>query len=104
MARLDDDTYTREDYYANPSEYYSTFTEKVILPTEGSDDAEDQIALHLTGLINGVGWQSGFPRTMTNKDIENLLSASSGEQRLSAIQDVSCDMKVGSLDPQVTDV
>ena len=29
MARLDDDTYNREDYYANSSEYYSTFTEKV---------------------------------------------------------------------------
>jgi hypothetical protein len=29
MARLDDGTYSREDYYANPSEYHSTFTEKV---------------------------------------------------------------------------
>jgi hypothetical protein len=29
MARLDNDTYDRQDYYANPSEYYSTFSEKV---------------------------------------------------------------------------
>jgi hypothetical protein len=29
MARLDNDSYDRRDYYANPSEYYSTFSEKV---------------------------------------------------------------------------
>lgn len=29
MARLDNDTYDRQDYYSNPSEYYSTFSEKV---------------------------------------------------------------------------
>jgi len=58
--------------------------------------ADDQIAPHLTGLINGVGWQSGFPRTMTQRDIDGLLASSDGELRLSAIQDVSCDMKVSS--------
>jgi len=56
--------------------------------------ADDQIAPHLTGLINGVGWQSGFPRTMTQRDIDGLLASSDGELRLAAIQDVSCDMKV----------
>jgi hypothetical protein len=57
--------------------------------------ADDQIAPHLTGLINGVGWQSGFPRTMTQRDIDGLLASSDGELRLAAIQDVSCDLKVG---------
>jgi len=56
--------------------------------------ANDQIAPHLTGLINGVGWQSGFPRTMTQRDIDGLLASSNGELRLAAIQDVSCDLKV----------
>jgi alpha-aminoadipic semialdehyde synthase len=96
MARLDNDTYNREDYYANPSEYYSTFTEKVCKYTRMSDNmADDQIAPHLTGLINGVGWQSGFPRTMTQRDIDGLLASSNGELRLAALQDVSCDLKVG---------
>jgi len=95
MARLDNDTYSREDYYANPSEYYSTFAEKVYQCTCMSDYmADDQIATHLTGLINGVGWQSGFPRTMTQRDIDGLLASSDGELRLAAIQDVSCDLKV----------
>jgi alpha-aminoadipic semialdehyde synthase len=94
MSRLDDDTYTRENYYANPSEYYSTFTEKVTSSTPAVYNANEQIAPYLTGLINGVGWQSGFPRTMTNRDIENLVSASNGDMRLAAIQDVSCDLKV----------
>lgn len=59
-----------------------------------NDLANDQIAPHLTGLINGVGWQSGFPRTMTQRDVDGLLASSNGELRLAAIQDVSCDLKV----------
>jgi beta-lactamase class A len=62
--------------------------------------ADDQIAPHLTGLINGVGWQSGFPRTMTQRDIDGLLASSDGDIRLAAIQDVSCDLKV-SLTPKL---
>ena len=53
-----------------------------------------EIAPYLTGLINGVGWQSGFPRTMTVRDIDHLVESSHGEMRLAAIQDVSCDIKV----------
>jgi hypothetical protein len=49
----------------------------------------DQIAPHLTTLINGVGWQSGFPRLMsTGEEIEGLV----------AIQDISCDLGVRQSD------
>jgi alpha-aminoadipic semialdehyde synthase len=96
MARLDDGTYDRQDYYANPSEYYSTFPETVSssLLFRQILSLTDQVGPYLTGLINGVGWQSGFPRTMTRRDIDQLVESSGGEMRLVAIQDVSCDLKV----------
>lgn len=53
-----------------------------------------QVAPYLTTLVNGVGWQSGFPRTVTNRDIQALIERSGGEPRLAAVQDVSCDLKV----------
>lgn len=56
--------------------------------------ADGQTAPYLTTLINGVGWQSGFPRTMTNRDFQSLIDQSGGEPRLAAVQDVSCDLKV----------
>jgi alpha-aminoadipic semialdehyde synthase len=95
MARLDNDTYDRKDYYANPSEYYSKFADKVRLSVVISIPMlTRKIAPYLTGLVNGVGWQTGSPRTMTQRDIENLVSSSKGSMRLAAIQDVSCDLKV----------
>lgn len=61
-----------------------------------------QIAPCITTLINGVGWQSGFPRTMTNRDIQQLIvAAPAGETRLAAVQDVSCDLKVSPPQPWI---
>lgn len=53
-----------------------------------------QIAPYLTTLINGLGWQAGYPRTMTVADIDQLVTV--GDQKLVAIQDVSCDLGVSS--------
>jgi alpha-aminoadipic semialdehyde synthase len=79
-----DGTYDRDDYYRSPKLYRSVFAQKV-RPMEPAD----QIAPHLTTLINGVGWQSGFPRLMsTGEEIKGLV----------AIQDISCDLGVRQSD------
>ena len=59
------------------------------------DHDDCQIAPYLTTLINGAGWQNGFPRVITNADMEGLIQQSGGKPKLVAIQDVTCDIRVG---------
>ncbi|KAL7421814.1 hypothetical protein Q5752_003585 [Cryptotrichosporon argae] len=73
-----DGRYSRPDYYASPHLYRSRFIEKV--------------ASHITTLINGAGWQSGFPRLLSDEDMRRYAN---GEQKIVAVQDISCDLKGG---------
>ena len=57
----------------------------------------EQIAPHLTTLINGSGWQTGFPPILSNSDMDHLLNSTSEPHKLVAIQDVTCDIKVTHL-------
>jgi alpha-aminoadipic semialdehyde synthase len=81
-AYLVDDAgrYDREAYYANPASFHSNFS--------------TTIAPYLTTLINGAGWQPGFPRLVTNADLEGLIQRQGGQTKLVAVQDVACDLKV----------
>lgn len=52
------------------------------------------MAPYLTTLINGAGWKAGFPRVISNTDMDGLIQTSKGGvPKLAAIQDVTCDMK-----------
>ncbi|WVQ99333.1 hypothetical protein IAU59_006466 [Kwoniella sp. CBS 9459] len=73
--------YDRTDYYSSPEKYTSVFSQR--------------IAPHLTTIINGVGWSSKFPRTMSNTDLESLINSAGGKQKLVAVQDVTCDKEGG---------
>lgn len=78
-------TYSRSDYYSNPSSYTSTFS--------------TCIAPYLTLLLNGTGWAPGFPRLIGKealgdcvkqiKDIEREIGRREG--RFGVVGDISCD-------------
>nr|XP_019046253.1 alpha-aminoadipic semialdehyde synthase [Kwoniella bestiolae CBS 10118]OCF25183.1 alpha-aminoadipic semialdehyde synthase [Kwoniella bestiolae CBS 10118] len=75
--------YDRTAYYKSPDQYKSLFAEK--------------IAPYLTTIINGVGWSSTFPRTISNSDLPLFLGASDEgqKQKLVAVQDITCDKEGG---------
>ncbi|GJJ14359.1 hypothetical protein Clacol_008623 [Clathrus columnatus] len=76
--------FNRSDYYSRPSDWKSIFHEKV--------------APYTTLLINGAGWQPGFPRLMTNEQLAFTRQEShrhSRYGRFRTIADVSCDVKGG---------
>ncbi|GMK58401.1 hypothetical protein CspeluHIS016_0504330 [Cutaneotrichosporon spelunceum] len=79
FQRKTDGGYDRIEYYANPDLYESTFTER--------------IAPYLTTLIHGAGWQEGFPRIMTNADMDRYLAENDGKHKMIALQDVTCDVE-----------
>lgn len=72
--------YDRSKYYADPASHSSGFATRV--------------APHLTTLINGAGWQPGYPRIMSNQDLEQMVAGAGGAGKLVAIQDVACDLQV----------
>ncbi|KAI9511190.1 Saccharopine dehydrogenase-domain-containing protein [Russula earlei] len=74
LSRADGTPYERSDYYANPREYHSLFHTK--------------IAPYLTLLLNGVGWNIGFPRLLTTPQLAQA-------KRLAAVGDISCDIGGG---------
>ena len=77
-------SFDREAYYANPNQFNSHF--------------DEDIAPYLTTLINGQGWQRGFPRIMDNTQLDSLMGrpgpSGSKPQKLAAVQDITCDIKV----------
>ncbi|WRT66305.1 uncharacterized protein IL334_003260 [Kwoniella shivajii] len=81
ITRKDGSSYDRAEYYRTPEKYKSFFAEK--------------IAPHITTLINGVGWSSTFPRTISNSDLSSLLNAAGDKQKLLAVQDITCDKEGG---------
>ncbi|XP_028397986.1 alpha-aminoadipic semialdehyde synthase, mitochondrial-like [Dendronephthya gigantea] len=82
-----------EEYDAYPEKYRSIFAEK--------------IAPYMSVMVNGVYWQPGFPRLLTNEDIQHLTkhktsySVSDGcpplPHRFLAVCDISADIN-GSLE------
>jgi alpha-aminoadipic semialdehyde synthase len=82
-------TYDREDYYANPSEYHSSF--------------HTDIAPYLTTLVNAVGWSHGFPRLITNDQLPITLELARNVATISgnplgrfiSVGDISCDVQGG---------
>jgi hypothetical protein len=64
------------------------------MPLLLENKTDTQVAPYLTGLINGAGWKTGFPRIISNEDMERLIAESGGVPKLAAIQDVTCDMNV----------
>ncbi|KAL1719908.1 Saccharopine dehydrogenase-domain-containing protein [Schizophyllum commune] len=83
LTRQDGGIYDRSSYYESPKLYSSKFAEKV--------------APYLTMLINGVGWQPGFPRLMTKEDLDKALSLARAYPgfRFQNIADISCDIGGG---------
>ncbi|KIJ37526.1 hypothetical protein M422DRAFT_211260 [Sphaerobolus stellatus SS14] len=76
--------FDRASYYSRPSEWKSAFHEK--------------IAPYATLLINGAGWQPGFPRLMTNEQLFQVQQRSrniSSYGRFRTVADVSCDVNGG---------
>ncbi|KAF8574094.1 hypothetical protein K439DRAFT_1642441 [Ramaria rubella] len=77
-------SFDRAAYYARSSDWKSIFHER--------------IAPYITLLINGAGWQPGFPRLMTNEQLTSAITASraiSPHGRFRTVADVSCDVKGG---------
>ena len=60
-----------EDYLKNPQKYKSTF--------------EENITPYATLLINGIYWESKYPRLLTEKKMGEL-------ERLECIADITCDI------------
>lgn len=52
-----------------------------------------QVAPYLTLLLNGTGWAPGYPRLMTNEQLEIALTRAEelGGARFQNIGDISCD-------------
>lgn len=70
-----------QDYYEHPEGYAGTFAR--FLP-------------HLHVLLNGIYWETRYPRLVTRQDLAALYGAA-GAPRLRVIGDVSCDIE-GSIE------
>ncbi|KAF9510883.1 hypothetical protein BS47DRAFT_1347359 [Hydnum rufescens UP504] len=83
IFRHDGARYSRSAYYARPSDYESRFHE-IIAP-------------YISVLINGAGWQPGFPRLMSNEQLALALhrAAALGKARFRSVSDISCDVNGG---------
>ncbi|SJL06912.1 uncharacterized protein ARMOST_10254 [Armillaria ostoyae] len=83
FTRLDGGKYTRDHYYAHPSQYSSNFAQT--------------IAPYLTLFLNGAGWAPGYPRIMTNEQLAASLTFAQevGGARFANIGDISCDPEGG---------
>lgn len=94
LHRVDGASYDRSEYYANPQGYRSSFHTKVLncyilsFIIAWLILLADQIAPYLTLLINGVGWNVGFPRLLTTSQLALA-------KRLAAVGDISCDIGGG---------
>ncbi|KAJ1723018.1 hypothetical protein LPJ53_002636 [Coemansia erecta] len=83
LERIDGGEYSREEYRNHPERYRSIFAEK--------------IAPYTTMLINGIYWESKYPRLMTTQDLARIQNQRELKNRMLAIADISCDIG-GSLE------
>jgi alpha-aminoadipic semialdehyde synthase len=75
--RTDGGQFEISDFMANPQNYTSNFHEK--------------IAPYATMLVNGIYWDSRFPRLLTKDQVTELYVRKN--LRLLSIADISCDIK-----------
>ncbi len=68
--------FDKHDYFRNPADYEGIFHSRV-LP-------------HVQMLVNGIYWDSRFPRLVTNAQIKKLRS--DGNHTLRVVADISCDI------------
>ncbi|KAJ1950495.1 hypothetical protein FBU59_000650 [Linderina macrospora] len=83
VERINGGKYVREEYREFPERYRSVFAEK--------------IAPYTTMLVNGIYWESKYPRLMTTQDLARIQSQREMRNRMLAIADISCDIG-GSLE------
>ncbi|KAI8322217.1 hypothetical protein GQ54DRAFT_317268 [Martensiomyces pterosporus] len=83
LERIGGGKYSREEYREFPDRYRSVFAQK--------------IAPYTTMLINGIYWESKYPRLMTTKDLASIQRQRELKNRMLAIADISCDIG-GSLE------
>ncbi|TPX57572.1 hypothetical protein PhCBS80983_g03736 [Powellomyces hirtus] len=81
LVRKDGWKFDREHYLEHPDQYMSIFHEK--------------IAPYASVLVNGIFWDSRFPRLLTNDQATQL--AVDNRLRMLSIADISCDIN-GSLE------
>ncbi len=73
------DRFQLQDYYSHPEKYRSRFAS--YLP-------------YLTVLVNGIYWESKYPRLVTKADLRALFGGAA-RPRLRVIGDISCDIEGG---------
>ncbi|KAJ2156250.1 hypothetical protein GGF46_005312 [Coemansia sp. RSA 552] len=83
LERVGGGKYNRDEYREFPDRYRSVFAEK--------------IAPYTTMLVNGIYWESKFPRLMTTQDLATIQRQRALKSRMLAIADISCDIG-GSLE------
>ncbi|KAJ2436212.1 hypothetical protein IWW41_000379 [Coemansia sp. RSA 2522] len=83
VERIDGGSYDRAEYREFPDRYRSVFAQK--------------IAPYTTMLVNGIYWESRYPRLMTTKDLADIQRRRELKSRMLAIADISCDIG-GSLE------
>ncbi|KAJ2046362.1 hypothetical protein H4S04_005089 [Coemansia sp. S16] len=83
VERIDGGPYSREEYREYPERYRSVFATK--------------IAPYTSMLVNGIYWESKYPRLMTTKDLAYIQRQRELRTRMLAIADISCDIG-GSLE------
>ncbi|KAJ2000123.1 hypothetical protein GGI04_004281, partial [Coemansia thaxteri] len=83
VERIDGGPYSREEYREFPDRYRSVFAQK--------------IAPYTSMLVNGIYWESKYPRLMTTKDLAYIQRQRELRTRMLAIADISCDI-AGSLE------
>ncbi|KAJ2416281.1 hypothetical protein GGI10_001078 [Coemansia sp. RSA 2530] len=83
VERIDGGPYNREEYREHPERYRSVFATK--------------IAPYTSMLVNGIYWESKYPRLMTAKDLAHIQRQRELKTRMLAIADISCDIG-GSLE------
>jgi len=74
-------TFDHNDYHKNPQDYVSHFHET--------------IAPYMSVLVNGIYWESQFPRLLTREQTRQLMAMP--DPRFLGVADISCDVE-GSLE------
>ncbi|KAJ2874369.1 hypothetical protein FB639_004109, partial [Coemansia asiatica] len=78
LERINGGEYSRDEYRAHPERYRSVFAQK--------------IAPYTTVLINGIYWETKYPRLLTTSDLAAIQNQRELKSRMLAIADISCDI------------
>ncbi|KAI9592138.1 Saccharopine dehydrogenase-domain-containing protein [Syncephalis fuscata] len=83
LVGKDGSPYNQEHYRTHPQEYTSNFYQKY--------------APYTTMLVNGVYWDKGFPRLLTNEQLRAIQRSPECDSRMISVADISCDVN-GSIE------